>query len=190
MTYRRSMVCARWVFMVLAGSLVAEDAAAQFPASQTDRRVRLHFADAAKPALVGQFIEFRHDSALVRLDDRADVTSIPAADLRRMERWSRRGHMAAGATTGAVVGAFSGVVAGLSEESCSPEAWFCYSPGFYAVMYGATGLLLGGVVGGVVGALIRTEGWTEMPLPTRVVLAPVGGARMAIHATVPIGGGR
>lgn len=193
MTYARRMICIRCAFVFLSGSTAAGEASAQFSASETDRRVRLHFADPARPALVARFIEFRHDTVVVQTDQAAHPTAFVAAELKRVERWERRRHTPEGALLGGLTGGVTGFIVGSREAEkhrCESEQTFCFEElaGLSIVLTTVGLALIGTVVGAGVGTLIRTQGWTEMRVPTRVAIAPAAGGRVAIRATVPIGG--
>jgi hypothetical protein len=114
------------------------------------------------------FQALRNDSLVVVVD--AGSQTLPVSSITRLEvARTPHGHPWTGAAVGAGVGALTGVVVGLSvgEEQCTASCGslfcFCITKGQAAAGLGFGGALGGAFIGMIVGALIKTDGWADIP---------------------------
>jgi hypothetical protein len=153
------------LFGLLLAAAAWSDALAQSQAAvQKGQRVRVRFAAAHTPDLVGVVRAIRTDTLVVSRDSEPGgrmVTAFPLSSVSRLQvsrgRHSRWGRglligLGAGAVTGAILGA-----------TVQPD-WF-FTRRVLVEMGAVVFAPIGGAVGVVIGALTKTEQWETVPLP-------------------------
>ncbi len=153
------------VLALALGSAAWPEAVAQKVAPlQLGQRVRVHSALARTPELIGGVQAMSADTLVVRQVDGAGAstaTAIPLAYISQLEvsrgqhsRWAR------GLLIGLAAGATTGVILGASSDG----NWL-FSKSDLALMGAVVMAPVGGLVGLVVGALTKTERWETVALP-------------------------
>jgi hypothetical protein len=162
---------------LLLGSVALTEAVAQQSILvQPGQRVRVQSALARTPELIGGVQAISPDTLVVRHDVGAGAsaaTAIPLIYITRLEV-SRGQHSRwlTGLVVGLAAGATTGVILGATSESD-----FLFSKSSMALMGAVVMAPIGGAVGLVVGALTKTERWETVPLPRpgkSVTLGPPG----------------
>lgn len=153
---------------------------------QPGQRVRVHSALARTPELIGGVQAIGPDTLVVRYVEgggASAATAIPLAYISQLEvsrgqhsRWLRGLviGLAAGATTGVILGATS-------------EGDWLFSKSDLALMGAVVMAPVGGAVGLVVGALTKSERWETVPVPRPVkgvTLGPKPRAALGLRLTL------
>ncbi len=148
--------------VVLTGaSAGAQDAVSPLPGA----RLRVTARAVAPQPIVGSLGEITEREMILAVSA-SDRIRVPRAGMERVE-WSRgrHGNALKGLLFGAAIGAVFVAVAGCSGETCSTEDY---------LLFAASGAGLGALPGAGVGALVKTERWSELPVPNlRVTVGPI-----------------
>ncbi len=158
------MLRAALLALALGGAAWPEAVAQKVAPLQPGQRVRVQSALARTPELVGGVQAMSADTLVVRHVDgtgAATTTAIPLAYITQLDvsrgqhsRWGR------GLLIGLAAGATTGVILGASSDG----NWL-FSKSDLALMGAVVMAPIGGAVGLVVGALTKTETWETVPIP-------------------------
>jgi hypothetical protein len=125
------------------------------------RGSRIRITELGGVPRAGTVVAIGADTVVLKLDSNGDTVTFSLAKLSRLEvSRGRKGHAAAGAGLGFLIGAGTGAMLGLN---CENDGCLSGSDEPVAAAAGIGGIVAG-VVGGVVGASQKTEKWEEVPL--------------------------
>jgi hypothetical protein len=137
------------------------------------QRVRIT-RSSQEPPLVGSLYQV-DDRQLVIDDGKGAFTSVPTADVRKIElTMGKRSNV----VRGAIIGASIGVALGVTAVVALCDDNDCINEGGAIAVLG----LGGGALGAIVGAPIRTERWQSVPLDG--VRSRVDGPRSQLAVTL------
>jgi hypothetical protein len=131
----------------------------QVPPPEPGERVRVQSCTPVCQEIEGTCEAMERDTLLVRTAEQEAPVPIPVGSLLKVEvqRGQRRATLR-GATTGLLVGAGGGALAGGIGDCGEWEQSACILIG--AGFFGVAGLF----VGGFIGSLVETDRWEEVPL--------------------------
>ncbi len=171
--------------LVLAGAALPNALAQKVAPLQPGQRVRVHSALARTPELIGGVQSVGPDTLVVRYVDggASMATAIPLAYVTRLEvSRGQRSHWVRGLVIGLAAGATTGVILGATSEG----DWL-FSKSDLALMGAVVMAPIGGLVGLGIGALMRTERWETVSLPRpakSVTLAPRRRLALGVRLTL------
>ena len=178
---RRTIRGAAIAALSLAAPLTAR---AQTPAPlAAGSRVRVTIRDAYPGRTTGTLLALGADTLRYRPDGDSASRVVLLGQVKQLEisRGVHR-HTWQGFLTGAVAGAFTGVVIGYASGDDPKQSFLSYTRGDKAGILGAALGVIGGGVGTIIGFAHRSEAWQRVQPPYAISLAPEHGAiRLAMR---------
>lgn len=173
--------------VMLAGARVAVGQG-PFQAMPGDR-IRVTFPDANRPRLVGQLLERRGDTLVLRADDVGQPRVLSATEIRQLEvRIGQHRNVWKGLAIGAGAGVALGALYAALASDMESSGW-TVKTSTGAVFAAST--VSGALWGAVIGALIKSDRWAAAsgapaaPLETGRLRKPSGSlARRGVHLGV------
>ncbi len=158
--------------------------------AEVGERVRVGTTDGARR--VGAFIEITPSDLGLRHDD--GFVRIPLAQVQTLERSlgrRRRFGRTFLITTGVGALALGTFAAAADDGTCNDQPFGCLDAGGAFVIGSIVGAIYSAPIGLILGLTIRSEAWERVPftLPgsASLSLTPLGGGRVALRASVPVG---